>query len=129
MTIAGAVILAAAAGTLIFYGRAPRLVAWLLLLVGIGATKEVTGFLGGFSNIAIYGVGIFSVLAVVGCIAFWNEGVKKHRWHRVRTPIISVAFGVALMSAGGGAWANLQSMVQSGTSNVDRAVTNNLNGK
>lgn len=127
MTIAGAVILAVIAGTLHWKRRVPRFVAWVLLLVGIGGASVITGWFGGFTSISIYGVGLFSIAAVFGAIVFWEEAVKRNGLHRVRTPIIAVVFGVALMSAGGAGWAALQQVVRTGSVNVDQAVTTSFN--
>lgn len=129
MTIAGAVILAAIAGTLHWKHRVPRFVAWLLVFVGVGAATVITSALGGFSGINIYGVGVFTIVAIVGGIVFWEEAVKRNGLHRVRTPIVAVAFGVALMGIGGTLGANLQNAVKTGGANVNRVVTDSINSK
>lgn len=129
MTIAGAVILAAIAATLHWKKRVPRLVNWLLLLVGIGAASVITQFIGGFKHISIGGVGLFSLVAIVAGIAFWEEAIKRNGLHHVRTPIIALAFGVALMSAGGAVWNSLQEVAQTGGTNVNKVVTDSLNSK
>ena len=127
MTIAGAVLLAAIAGTLHWKRKAQRLVNWLLLFVGVGAAGVITQFLGGFSGVSIYGVGVFTVVAIVAGITFWEEAVKRNGIHRVRTPIIAIAFGVALMGVGGTFGHAVQNAVQTGGANVNRAVTTSLN--
>jgi hypothetical protein len=126
MTIAGAVLLAAIAGALHWKKRLPRVVAWLLLCVGVGAAAEITSFIG-FKGINIYGVGIFSVLAIIGLIVFWEEAVKKNGLHRVRTPIVAVMLGVSIMSASGALWHNLQGSLKQSTSTIDKTTVANLN--
>lgn len=128
MTIAGAVILAAIAGALHWKKRVPRFVAWLLFLVGVGAATTITGLLGGFTGVSVYGVGFFTVVAIVTAIFFWEEAVKRNGIHRVRTPLIALTFGVALMSAGGAFFGAAQDLVTKTSTNVDRTVNANLNG-
>lgn len=129
MTIAGAVILAAIAGALHWKHRVPRFVAWLLLFVGVGAATVITNALGGFSGISIYGVGAFTILAIVGGIVFWEEAVKRNGLHRVRTPIVALAFGVALMGVGGTLGLNLQNAIKTGGTNVNKVVTDSIKTK
>ena len=129
MTIAGAVILAAIAGALHYKHRVPRFVAWVLLLVGVGAAATITNLFGGFTGMNLFGVGVFTLIAIITGIFFFEEACKRNGLHRVRTPLIAVVFGVALMSASGSLFTTLQNAVQSGGANVDKAVTNNLNGK
>lgn len=128
MTIAGAVILAAIAGALHWKHRVPRFVAWLLFLVGVGAATTVTSWVGGFTSFSLFGVGIITVVAIVTAIFFWEEAVKRNGIHRVRTPVIAVVFGVALMSAGGGFFGAAQELVHKTTTSVDQTVNANLNG-
>lgn len=128
MTIAAAVILAAIAGALHYKHRLPRLVAWLLLFVGIGAASEVVKYFTAVKGTSLYGVGIFSVLAIVGLIFFWEEAVKRNGIHRVRTPVVALILGVSIMSAGGTFWHSVQSDMNQGGSNLSH-VTDSLNGK
>lgn len=128
MTIAGAVLLAAIAVALHMKSRVPRVVAWLAFLVGVGAATTITGYLGGFTAMSLFGVGIISVIAIISAIFFWEEAVKRNGMHRVRTPLVAVIFGVALMSAGGGFFNTLQNAVQQASSSVDGTIQANLNG-
>lgn len=128
MTMIGAVILAAIAGALHWKHRVPRFVAWMLFLVGVGAAGTITGLVGGFTGLSIYGVGVFTVVAIVTAIFFWEEAVKRNGIHRVRTPLIALVFGVALMSAGGAFFASLQDVVTKTSKNVDNTIQANLNG-
>lgn len=129
MTIAGAVILAAIAGTLHWKRRVPRLVNWLLLFVGVGAATVITNALGGFSGISVFGVGVFTLVAVVAGIAFWEEAVKKNGLHHIRTPIVALAFGVALMGVGGTVGSTINHAVQTGGQNVNKVVTDSISTK
>jgi hypothetical protein len=128
MSIAGAVLLAAIAVALHMKHRVPRIVAWLLFLVGVGAAATITGLVGGFSGISLFGVGVFTVGAIVTAIFFWEEAVRSNGLHRVRTPLIALAFGVCLMSAGGAFFAALQNVVDKTGSSIDNTVQANLNG-
>lgn len=129
MTIAGAVILAAIAATLHWKRRVPRLVNWLLLFVGVGAATVITNALGGFSGISFFGVGVFTLVAIVAGIAFWEEAVKKNGLHHIRTPIIALAFGVALMGVGGTVGSAINHAVQTGGQNVNKVVTDSISTK
>lgn len=128
MTVAASVILLAIAGALHYKHRVPRLVNWLLLIASIGAAAQIVGYFGAFKGTSIYGVGIFSVLAIVGLIFFWEEAVKRNGIHRVRTPIVAVITGVSIMSAGGTFWHDVQNDVHQSGSNVSH-ITDSLNGK
>lgn len=70
MTIAGAVILAAIAGALHYKHRVPRFVAWVLLLVGVGAAATITNLFGGFTGMNLFGVGVFTLIAIITGIFF-----------------------------------------------------------
>lgn len=128
MTIAGAVLLAAIAVALHMKNRVPRVVAWLAFLVGVGAATTITGYIGGFTAMSLFGVGVVSVVAIISAIFFWEEAVKRNGMHRVRTPLVAVIFGVALMSAGGGFFTTLQAAVQQASTSVDDTIQANLNG-
>lgn len=129
MTIAGAVILAAIAVALHMKHRVPRIVAWLLFLTGVGAASMVAGVVGGFNGLSLFGVGVFTVGAIVTAIFFWEEAVRGNGLHRARTPLIALAFGVCLMSAGGAFFAALQDVVSKTGSSIDNTIQANLNGK
>lgn len=129
MTLAGAVILAAIAITLQWYDVAPRFVACMLLIVGIGSAAVVAGFLGGFGHTSVGGASIFSIVAVASLVAFYQEGIKGNRRHRIRTPIVAVVCGVAFMTATGSVFVGLQNFAKSSTATVDQAVVKNLNSK
>ncbi|MFG2001647.1 hypothetical protein ACGFNU_21095 [Spirillospora sp. NPDC048911] len=130
MTLAGAVILAVIAGALHLKHRVPRVVAWLLLFVGFGASSTVTGFLGAdLSAVAIGGVTIATIAAIGTLIYFWEEAVKCNGLHRVRTPLVALACGASIVLAGGSFFQMIENAAQKTGANVDEAVVSNLNGK
>jgi hypothetical protein len=129
MTIAGAVILAAIAGTLHWKKYAPRFVAWLLFLVGLGAATEIMKYVGAFTKMSIKGVGIITLIAIVTGIVFYAEAVKRHGIHRVRTPIVAVLLGVSLISMGGSIGHAVQQANKTGGKNVDKSVTTTFKDK
>ena len=130
MTIIGAVILATIAGTLLWKKKAPRFVAWSLLFVGIGAAGVIMQYVGSTTaTISIYGVGIFTIIAIFCAITFYVEVIKKDGHHKVRTPVVSVLLGVSLMSIGGTAGTALRHAGQTGGANVNKAVTTLFHNK
>jgi hypothetical protein len=131
MTIAGAAILALIAGTLHWKKYAPRFVAWLLLLAGIGLSATILGYIGVFANMTILGVGVLTAVLIVTGITFYAEAVKRHGIHRVRTPIVAVLLGVAIASVGGPIGHAVHNANQTGGKNVDKSVTTlfNTHGK
>lgn len=124
MTIAGAVILAAIAFTLHWKSKAPRFVAWLLFFVGLGAAGVIVKYVGSaVTGLSIYGVGIFTIIAIICGIVFYEEAIKRNGIHRVRTPVIAVLLGVSLMSLGGTVGNALRHASDSGGSQINKSVT------
>lgn len=128
MTLAGSVILAVIAVALLMKGKLKRFSCCLLLLAGTGLTSTVSGMVGGFVGASLFGVGIFSIIAVVGSIFFWTEVVMKTTttgepaFHEKRSPIVSVVTGIAVMAASGSLWGVLQNVLQSTGTQVDQTV-------
>lgn len=129
MTVAAAVILAVIAGTLHWKHRAPRGVAWLLALAGIGLAAEILKYVGAFTHVSVLGVSIFTIGVVVCGIVFWEEAVKRNGIHRIRTPIVAVLLGICIASVGGAVGSFGRSIGHSGGQNVDKAVTTLFNSK
>jgi uncharacterized membrane protein YkvI len=129
MTIAGAVILAAIAGTLHWKKKAPRFVAWLLLFVGLGAAGVIVQYAGAFTGASIYGVGIFTLIAIICGIVFYEEAIKRNGIHRARTPIVAVLLGVSLVSLGGTAGNAIRHATQSSGTQINKSVTTLFNSK
>ena len=123
MTIAGAVILAAIAGVLHWKRRAPRFVAWLLLFVGLGAAGVIVQYVGAFTKFSIYGVGVWTLVAIICGIVFFEEAIKRNGLHRARTPVVSVLLGVALVSLGGTAGTAIRHATQSSGTQLNKSVT------
>jgi hypothetical protein len=131
MTVAVAAILALIAGTLHWKKYAPRFVAWLLLLAGVGMSAVILGYIGVFTKMTILGVGILTAILIVTAIVFWAEAVKRNGMHRVRTPLVAVLLGVSLASVGGPIGHAVHSINQTGGKNINKSVTTliNTNGK
>lgn len=127
MTIAGAVILIAIAVALHYKQRVPRFVAWLVAIAGTGAATTIVGWLGGLGAVTFYGVGLFTIAAVISGIFFWEEAVKRNGIHRVRTPLVALLFGVSVMSAGGAFFVGVQNVIHQSTTHLDQTVQSNLN--
>lgn len=123
MTIAGAVILAAIALVLHWKHRAPRFVAWLLLFVGLGAAGVIVQYVGAFTRFSIYGVGIWTIVAIICGIVFFEEAIKKNGLHRARTPVVAVLLGVSLVSLGGTVGNALNHATQSTGNQINKSVT------
>ena len=101
-TSAGAgVFLALIGGILWWKGKAPRAVAWLALGTGMCEAPLLLSFTGSLAGYSILGVGIVTVLVVGGGLVFWLEAVKRHGHHYIRTPLVGLIVGAALVSAGG----------------------------
>lgn len=129
MTLAGALFLAVIAGALHYKRRVPRLVAWLVMFAGASAAVFITDALGGFSSITIAGAGILALAAVGTGIFFWEEACRNNGYHRVRTPVLALVLGVAVMNIGGSAGAKIRDAVQTTGTNVNQAVVQSVNSK
>lgn len=118
-----AVFLAAVAVVLLWKKTAPRAVAYLALAAGLTGASVVAGWLGNLATMQIYGAGVLTLFVVVGGIILWHELVKGRNPHRIRTPLIAFAWGVAVMS-GAGAAGNLAHTASNAiTSGVDHVTT------
>lgn len=129
MTIAGALFLAAFAAALHWKRRVPRLVAWVLLFVGIGAASVVLGWIPAIRGISILGVGIMGLLAIFLIVVFFEEAVKKNGLHRVRTPIVALALGVTLSAMGGTIGGALSGLFNGAGTQLSNAVTTGFSEK
>ena len=81
--------------------KASKLVGWLALFTGLAGAGIVVAWLGALSYTKVLGVGIFTVLALVGLRICWHELIKGRDLHRFRTPIAAFITGVALMNVTG----------------------------
>jgi hypothetical protein len=43
------------------------------------------------------GLVILLLVDVVGGFGFWFEALRKHQYHRIRTPVLTIAFGTAIV--------------------------------
>lgn len=129
MTVAGAFILALIGGVLHWKHRAPRFVAWLFALAGLGLAAEILKYVGAFTHVSVLGVGIFTIGVIVCGIVFWEEAVKRNGIHRVRTPVIALLLGICIASVGGAVGSLGHSISNSGGQNVNKAVSTLFNDK
>ena len=120
-----AVILASLAGVLLWKKKAKKSVAWLALFAGLFGSYTVVGWLGAFATSRILGVGILTLIVIVGGVIFWHEAVKLNGHHQYRTPVIGFAVGVALTASFGG----VQHAVQHGTTQLTSFVNQHTTGR
>lgn len=109
-----AVILASVVGVCLWKKKGKKSVAWLALLAGLFGSYTVLGWIAGLATASILGVGILTLILIVGGLIFWHEAVKLTGHHQYRTPIVGFAVGVALTATFGG----VQHMVQNSTVQV-----------
>jgi hypothetical protein len=112
-------LLVGLAGVLIWKDHAPKARAWLALVGGAFAAGTIVSWLGGMAYASIAGASIFLVILVVGGLVFWLEAIKGKKPHKVRTPVIGLAVGVALTASFGG----VQHVVQQSTVNLTSVVS------
>lgn len=98
--------------------KASKLVGWMALLTGMAGAAIVVAWLGALSYTKVLGVGIFTVLALVGLRICWHELVKGRDLHRFRTPIAAFITGVALM--------NVTGVIGNAARSADQHVTNTV---
>jgi O-antigen/teichoic acid export membrane protein len=96
-----AACLLAVAIPLMWAKKAPRLVPWLLLFGGVGLADVVLNLIGPITW-TILGITVALPLTIALGVLFWLMVVKKHKPHRVRTPLVAFALGVMLLGLGGG---------------------------
>lgn len=108
--------------------KASKLVGWLALLTGLAGAGIVVAWLGALSYTKVLGVGIFTVLALVGLRICWHELVKGRDLHRFRTPIAAFVTGVALMNVGGVLGNAAQSAHQHEVNTVSRVTQSGTGG-
>lgn len=127
---ASAVFLFAIAGIWIWKRRFPRVVAWLLLFAGGGIAGSAVNLLGGnIQHMSVGGVALFSVIAIGGLIIFYEEAIKQNGHHRVRTNIVAVVTGIAVMTAPASFFTGVQNAGNSLRTNLNQSVNTSLNGK
>jgi len=108
--------------------KASRSAGFLALIAGLAGAGIVVAWLGALSTTQIFGVGIFTVLALVGLRICWHELVKKRDLHRFRTPLVAFITGVALMNVGGVIGHAAQAADQHATNTVSRVTQSGTGG-
>jgi hypothetical protein len=80
------------------YKKAPRLTAWLFGLAAGLLTIGVTVWLDALAGLTATGTGLTVLIAVIliGGVSWYFEGIRKHKHHRVWTPVLGIVFGSAI---------------------------------
>jgi hypothetical protein len=99
--------LAAGAGALALalafwaYHWMPRVQAALFCVAGFTITIAVVPWLDALAGMASTptGLTVLTVAVILGVLAAWAEVVRKHKHHKIRTPVIAGTFGVTLVLA------------------------------
>lgn len=121
-----AVILAALTGICLWkLNKDRKSVAWLALFAGLFGSYTVLGWIGTLATGSIFGVGILTLIIIVGGFIFWHEAVKGNGYHRYRSPFVGFAVGVALTASFGG----VQHMVQHGTVQLTSVINQHATGR
>jgi hypothetical protein len=94
-------LLLGTATILMWKDRAPRFVAWLMLLAGGLLATTVAPYLGSLLGTQILGVGIVVAVDIFGGIVFYHEAIKRHGMHHIRTPAVAAILGISLALSGG----------------------------
>jgi hypothetical protein len=118
-----AVLLGLATAVSIWKKASPRAAGWMALLTGLTGAPIILSWLGNLASIAIYGVGIALIGAVIGSLICWHELVKKKGLHRFRTPVIALLTGTALMTVTG-----IAGSVAHGVSNITTTTVTHVTG-
>ena len=101
-TSAGVGLLLAGVALIFWWkGVAPRAIAWLALVTGMLEAQLLLSLTGALTGTTILGVGILTAITVFGGLVFWLEAVRHNGHHHIRTPLVGLIVGMALMSAGG----------------------------
>ena len=124
-----AVVLLAIAAVLWWKGASLRLISWLALFAGLTGSAVIVNWLGSLATVSVYGVSVLGLFIIVGAVILWHELIKKRDMHKIRTPIVALLWGAALMAAGGGVAGALAHQVSSVTSNVTDQTTNTVVGQ
>lgn len=103
------------------YKKAFRFACVSLFLAGVGLSGIILSLIGGV-HWSILGVGIAFPLLVALAVMFWFEVIKKHKNHKVRSPIVALAFGVMLTTLGG----SLGASVAGGVQHLDQRTGNTV---
>jgi hypothetical protein len=100
----------------------------LATAVGLCCSALIIGWLGTIAEATIFGAGIIGLADLAGALVLWHEVVKKRGFHKMRTPMIALAWGIAL-AASGGAVGNAAHQTQTTITRSTDNVTNATTGK
>lgn len=81
------------------YHKMPRITAWLFGISAFLLTVGVTVWLDALAGLTGTGTGLTVLAAVllIGGISWYFEGVRKHKHHRIWTPVLGIVFGTAVV--------------------------------
>ena len=99
--VALAAIAGAIAVLLWSYRKLHRITAWLFGLAAFLLATGLTPWTDALASLIRTGTGITALIIVLlaGGLGFHFEAILKHQHHRIRTPVIAVVFGTALLLA------------------------------
>jgi drug/metabolite transporter (DMT)-like permease len=122
--VAAGAVLGLLAARLWHYHKLPRLTAWLFGLSAALMTIGVTIWLDALVGVTATGTGLTVLLAVllIGGISWWFEGVRKHKHHRIWTPVLGIVFGTAVV-LGIGEWGSLSGQASKSPGKVSGALS------
>lgn len=124
-----AVVLLAIAAVLWWKGASLRLISWLALLAGLTGSAVIVGWLGSLADVSVYGVSVLGLFIIVGAVILWHELIKRRDMHKIRTPIVALLWGAAVMTAGGGIVGTLAHQASSVTTNITDQGTSTVVGQ
>ena len=106
------------------YHKMPRITAWLFGLSAALVTIGVTVWLDVLAGLATTGTGLTVLLGVllIGGISWWFEGIRKHKHHRIWTPVLGIVFGTAVV-LGIGEWSALSGQAAASPGQVSGALS------
>jgi hypothetical protein len=83
------------------YHKVPRLQAALFAVAGFTLTVAVTPWLDSLAGMSATpaGLTVLTGAVLLGAVGTWFEVVRKHKHHRIRTPVIAGTFGVTAVLA------------------------------
>ena len=83
------------------YGKAARITAWAFGLAAFFAAIGITAWLDALAGLTSRGGGlaVFALVLTASGFAFYYEVIRKHKHHRIRTPVVAGIFGTAVVVA------------------------------
>lgn len=96
-----------------------KMPSWLALIAGMCGAATINGLFGGVASSSILGVGVVTLVAFAGGLLFWLEAVKNAGHHRIRTPVVGLLVGAALVTQ----FTGLQHIVEKGPANLTSIVS------